>query len=73
MAAQLLCFEKTCDYCGSRLEVTAAEIGGEPRAHAYVCTQCGKNYEVETTGQPRVRVLSPRTDGRTAQYAQTMF
>jgi hypothetical protein len=73
MAGQLLCVEKACDYCGARLEVTAAEVGGEPRAHTYACPQCGKHDDVDTTGTPRVRVLAPRTDGRTSQYAQTMF
>jgi DNA-directed RNA polymerase subunit RPC12/RpoP len=73
MAGELLCLEVACDYCGARLEVTAAEVGGEPRAHTYLCAQCGKNHDVMTTGNPHVRVLAPRTDGRTSQYAQTMF
>jgi hypothetical protein len=73
MQPQLLCVEKACDYCGARLEVTAAEVGGDARPHPYPCPQCGKPGEVVTTGHPHVRVLAPRTDGRTGQYQQTMF
>jgi uncharacterized Zn finger protein len=71
--ARLLCVERTCDYCGARLEVSAAEVAGEGRPHPYRCLQCGKVDEITTTGHPRVRVLAPRTDGRTAQYQETMF
>jgi hypothetical protein len=75
MQPQLLCVERACEYCGARLEITAAEVGGDalPRAHRYECPQCGKYDEVKTTGHPHVRVLAPRTDGRTTPYAQTMF
>lgn len=73
MQPQLLCVEASCDYCGATLEVTAAEIGGEPRPHPYLCPQCGKNYELTCTGNPHVRVLQPRKDGRTSSYQQTMF
>ena len=73
MPAELLCLEKTCDYCGARLEVTSAEVGGEARPHRYACLQCGKIDEVLTTGNPHVRVLAPRTDGRTNGYQQTVF
>lgn len=71
--ARLLCVETTCDYCGARLEVSAAEVAAESRPHPYRCLQCGKVDEIITTGHPHVRVLAPRTDGRTAQYQETMF
>lgn len=73
MQPQLLCVEKACEYCGARLEVTSAEVGGEPRAQHYACPQCGKGDEVMTSGYPHVRVLAPRTDGRTGHYQQTIF
>jgi transposase-like protein len=73
MQPQLLCVEKTCEYCGARLEVTSAEVGGEPRVQRYACLQCGKIDEVLTTGNPHVRVLAPRTDGRSNGYQQTFF
>ncbi|MEJ6023661.1 hypothetical protein [Ramlibacter sp. PS4R-6] len=73
MQPQLLCIEKACDYCGAKLEVTAAEVGGEARPHRYACPQCGKDYEVTAAGNPHVRVLKPRTDGKTGSYQQTMF
>jgi hypothetical protein len=48
-------------------------VAGEGRPHPYRCLQCGKVDEITTTGHPHVRVLAPRTDGRTAQYQETMF
>jgi hypothetical protein len=73
MQPELLCVEKACDYCGAGLEVSAAEFAGEPQPHTYVCPQSGKNHELVCTGPPHVRVLHPRTDGRTNRYEQTMF
>jgi len=73
MQPQLLCLERTCRFCGATLEVTAAEFAGEPQPHMYACPQCGKDDEVVSTGPPHVRVLRPRTDGRTGPYEQTMF
>jgi hypothetical protein len=70
---ELLCLEKSCAFCGARLEVSSAEMPGEPKAHIYVCPQCGKPDEIECTGHPHVRVLAPRNDGRTGQYQETMF
>ena len=73
MQPQLLCVESTCDYCGATLEITAAEIGGEARMQPYVCPQCIKTHAITCTGHPHVRVLKPRTDGKTSTYQQTMF
>jgi len=73
MDPQLLCIEKSCDFCGAKLEVTAAEFAGEPQPHTWLCPQCGKNHELVSTGPPHVRVLAPRTDGRTHRYEETMF
>jgi hypothetical protein len=71
---RLLCLERTCDYCGARLEVSAAELpGDEARPHHYACLQCGKPDEVTCAGHPHVRVLARRTDGRTTHYQETMF
>jgi transcription elongation factor Elf1 len=70
---RLLCLERTCSYCGARLEVSAAELPAERRPHAFTCLQCGKPDEVICTGHPHVRVLAPRADGRSTQYQETMF
>jgi hypothetical protein len=71
--SELLCIETTCGYCGARLEVTAAAVEGEPKRHPYVCPQCGKAHRLTSTGHPHVRVLAPRTDGKTGKYQETMF
>ena len=73
MQPQLLCLELACDYCGSTLEITAAEVAGEARMHPYVCPQCSKTHGIMCAGHPHVRVLKPRTDGKTNSYQQTMF
>ena len=73
MDPQLLCIEKSCDFCGAKLEVTAAEFAGEPQPQTWLCPQCGKDHELLSTGPARVRVLAPRKDGRTGPYQQTMF
>lgn len=71
--AELLCIETSCVYCGARLQVSTAVLGGEPRYHRYVCPQCGKQDGLRSTGHPHVRVLAPRTDGKTDRYQETMF
>jgi hypothetical protein len=73
MQPQLLCVERACDYCGATLEVTAAEVGTDRRPHAYACPQCSKTHEVSCAGHPHVRVLKPRTDGKTGSYQETLF
>jgi hypothetical protein len=70
---ELLCVERICGFCGARLEVSVAAVPGEPKPHTYSCPQCGKPDELESTGHPHVRVLAPRTDGRTGKYQETMF
>ena len=70
---ELLCVETTCGFCGARLEISAAAVPGEPHLHHYSCPQCGKPEEIEMSGDPHVRVLAPRNDGRTGQYQETMF
>jgi hypothetical protein len=70
---ELICHERICGFCGARLEVSAAAMPGEPKPHHYSCPQCGKPEQIEVAGHPHVRVLAPRSDGRTGQYQETMF
>jgi DNA-directed RNA polymerase subunit RPC12/RpoP len=66
-------FERPCDYCGARFRVLATRSaeGGQP--HEYACPACGKHYEIESVGSPRVRLLQARTDGKDDRYQETMF
>jgi hypothetical protein len=73
MNPELLCLEKSCAFCGARLEVSSAALPGQPKAHIYTCPQCGKPDEIECTGHPHVRVLAQRNDGRSGLYQETMF
>ena len=70
---ELLTFEKACDYCGARLEVSSVAIHSEPHPYHYACPQCGKGYEISSFAPPRVRMIARRTDGKTGSYQQTMF
>jgi hypothetical protein len=66
-------FERSCLYCGARLEVTSGELPGSPEPQEYDCPECGKRYEVETAGLPNVRLLRARSDGKNDRYQETMF
>jgi hypothetical protein len=70
---ELLCFERICGFCGAQLEVSCAAMPGEAKSYHYTCPQCGKPEDIGCTGHPHVRVLAPRTDGRTGLYQETMF
>ena len=66
-------FDKACDYCGAKFEVTVPRLPGSNRPQAFGCPQCGKTYEVRAAGAPSVRLLAKRTDGKTDRYQETMF
>ena len=71
---ELQCVETSCAYCGAKLEISAVVLpGGEPGPHAYMCPQCGRPDEIMAIGNLHIRVLSPRTDGKTDRYQETMF
>jgi hypothetical protein len=70
---ELLTFEKACDFCGARLEVSSVARQAEPHPYHFACPQCGKGYDISSFAPPHVRVLAPRSDGRTDGYEQTMF
>jgi len=66
-------FEKSCDYCGALFRVLANQSEHTSQAHEYACPACGKQYEIESVGNPRVRLLQWRTDGKDDRYQETMF
>ncbi|HUR89644.1 MAG TPA: hypothetical protein VMZ74_11200 [Ramlibacter sp.] len=70
---ELLLMEKVCDYCGAKLEISSVARHGDPHPYHYACGQCGKGYEISSFAPPHVRVLAPRTDGKSDSYQQTMF
>ena len=69
----ILRFDDICAYCGARFQVTAEPVPVEPELQHYECPECGKAYDVEVTGTPRVRLVEPRTDGKHDRYQETMF
>jgi DNA-directed RNA polymerase subunit RPC12/RpoP len=66
-------FDKRCDYCGAKFQVELArQEGGNPQ-RVYACPECGKHYEAMSTLPLKVRLLSPRSDGKSGGYQETMF
>ena len=70
---ELLTFEKPCEYCGARLEVSSVAMHSEPHPYHFMCPECGKDYATPSFAPPHVRVGARRIDGKTDQYQQTMF
>ena len=53
-----------CEACGYPLQ------GLETSDH---CPECGRGEEVHSLLPPLVRLLSPRTDGKSDRYQETIF
>jgi hypothetical protein len=66
-------FEKTCTYCGALFRVELSREDGSNSQRTYACPECGKHYEVLSALPPKVRLVTPRTDGKTGGYEETMF
>jgi hypothetical protein len=66
-------FEKTCTYCGALFKVELSRQGGSNSERMYGCPECGKHYEVLSALPPKVRLIHPRSDGKTGGYQETMF
>lgn len=66
-------FEKACVYCGARLRVEVARKSRHDAMHDYACAECGKTYEMQAALPPVVFLVTPRNDGKTDRYQETMF
>jgi predicted RNA-binding Zn-ribbon protein involved in translation (DUF1610 family) len=66
-------FEKTCVYCGARLSVVATRVPQDRSPWPFACPECGKQYRLQGGEDPEVRLLHPRSDGKTDRYQETMF
>lgn len=60
-------YKETCGPCGAVFEVIV--LGGRMAKNSneeredYRCPECGQTYHCRGSEPPRVRLLSPRTDG----------
>ena len=65
-------FLQSCAYCGARSEIT---LPREPAAtlQVYQCPECGKESEARSALPPLVRLVAPRTDGKSDAYQETLF
>jgi DNA-directed RNA polymerase subunit RPC12/RpoP len=67
-------FERTCVYCGARFAVTVPREGSATAVlRDYHCPECGKGSEVRSLLPPLVRLVAPRTDGKSDAYQETIF
>jgi hypothetical protein len=73
LPGNLTIFEKACGYCGARFRVLAAQQPDGNQPEEYACPECGKGYALQAMGEPEVRLLHPRSDGKSDRYQETMF
>jgi hypothetical protein len=66
-------FERACAYCGARFVVLVPRDATPTVLRDYHCPECGKSSEVHSSLPPLVRLVSPRTDGKTDAYQETIF
>ena len=66
-------FDKTCSYCGARVQVFVSREAGSDESQDYACPECNKQYTTHAALEPVVSLLAPRSDGKTDQYQETMF
>ena len=66
-------FEKSCGYCGARFRVLVMRASESNQPRSYACPACGKSYELRAAGEPQVRLVRGRTDGKDDRYQETMF
>lgn len=72
-SSQVRQFERTCGYCGARYAVTVPQAAVAAPLRDYHCPECGKTGEVHALLPPLVRLLAPRTDGKSDHYQETIF
>ena len=74
VTGSLSIFEKSCAYCGAHFRVLATRRADQQNhPEEYACPACGKRYTVEAAGEPEVRLLRSRSDGKDDRYQETMF
>ena len=66
-------FIQSCAYCGARFEVLVSRINGGDEHEDYACPECGKTYSTHAALEPLTSLLTPRNDGKTDNYQETMF
>lgn len=60
--------EETCNNCGARFEVVVTGQKGHEQSENYRCPECTKEFTVRASLPPTVRLIAPRTDGKTDLY-----
>lgn len=66
-------FVQSCAYCGARFTVFVSRERGGVDHEGYACPECEKSYTTHAALEPMVSLLSPRSDGKTDRYQETMF
>lgn len=58
-------FDQTCDCCGAEFHVEVPGQKGHEESEEYHCPECYYEYRTRASNTPSVRLISPRTDGKT--------
>lgn len=61
-------FEQECS-CGAKFEVTVPGQVGHEEPEEYFCPECLFMYKTRASNTPAVRLISPRTDGKTTKHS----
>jgi len=69
-------FQQTCGFCGCvfRVEITwqtSYSYKAAQDTQAYSCPECRRDCRIKTSTEPRVVLISKRTDGRTVLCPST--
>ena len=60
-------FVKECSY-GATFNVSVPGLEGHEESEEYFCPECLCMYTVRASNSPTVRLISPRTDGKTFKH-----
>jgi hypothetical protein len=66
-------FIHSCVFCGARFEVFVSRQHGANENEDYFCPECSKGYTVRAALPPLVQLVTPRSDGKSDRYQETMF
>lgn len=69
-------FRQTCGFCGCVFRVditwrTTYAHRGLQDTQAYECPECQRECRIRTSTEPRLTVITKRTDGRSELYPQS--
>lgn len=65
---------ETCDYCGAKYSLIVPTQAGHNEREDYYCPECQKRHYVRASlpiMMNNIRLIKPRTDGKTDRFSNT--